>query len=253
MDKKGQVALWFIAGLVILIFVILGVYYRENILDFLHEQQIVSGKTIPAEVEPVNQFILDCVHQIGEEAIAFVSFYGGYYNTSNAVVNERGIPYYLINKKLRVPSKVFLQNSLSAYMNNNLKTCTEAFTDFNNSFDISEENVGSRVKIDSGKVNFFVKYPVSLKKGETEHVLKYFNVDVDSNMDKVYTVVVKAVNEQLNYSDICVTCLYDLATENNLTVDVYNPTFGELEYTFTDDQFKILNESYNYVVALRLE
>ena len=254
MIKRGQVSLFAIIAIVVLILVGLGLYFRNDIRDFLYEQQILSSAAVPQEVESVNSFVLDCVRQASEESLSFVGAYGGYYDvTKRANKNDRGIPYYLMGDKLLVPSKKIIEQSLAAYVNENLKLCTNGFSEFNNSFRVVQGSVTSKVTINPGKVNFNVKYPLKLTKGANQYDLKFFNSDVDNNLDKVYNATVVLFNQQANYKDLCLTCVYNVATVNNLTIEVYNPEYGEVEYTFVDDNLKILgNQSFNFVIAARL-
>lgn len=253
MTKRGQVSIWIILGILIIIILAVGFLFRDNILDFLREKQLIGVAAVPKEVESVNNFILDCVHKTGEEALSFTGSYAGFYNTLSVNKNSRGIPYYFVNGSLFVPTKKLVEQSLAAYVNNNLKYCTNNFEDFNNSFSFKEENVSSKVTINPGKVNFYVKYVIKLKKGATEYELKFFNVDIDNNLDKIYNAAAAVVNEQRNYTDICLSCLYEVGVAKNLTIEIYNPAFGEVEYSFVDEQFKILdNQSYKFVIALRL-
>ncbi len=255
MQKRGQVAIWVIIAIVILVLVILGLYFKDEFLNFLRDSQLINRETIPKAVEPVNNFILSCIKTVGEESLSYVGVYGGYYNPSEKVKkNNRGIPYYYYKNNLIIPPKTLIERSLSAYFNENLDYCVGDFSDFNKSFNIKSGKVNSKVVIDKGKVIFNVKYPVTLKKNENEYQLKSFVVDVNSNLNLIYYSIVVSLNEQKLYPEgICLSCLYDVANKNNLKVETYNPEKGEVEYIFIDYNVSILDEPQKFVIALKFD
>lgn len=254
MVKKGQVTILFIVSILIIFIVAIGFFFKDQILDTLREEQIIGIATVPENVEPINNFISNCINIVGEEALSFVGFYGGYYDKANVDKNSRNIPYYLLNKELKIPSKSFIQNSLNSYMNKNLKSCTEDFVDFNNSFSFTEGEVFTKTKILKSKVNFYVKYPVKLTKDDNIYQLKFFNVDIKNNLNEIHNAIVYVLNKQKIHSDICLNCIYDIAVQNNLSVQIYNPVLGEAEYIFIDNDLRIFDDKpYKFIIALRFK
>jgi len=115
------VTIWIIISIVLLILFFVGFFFKSTFLEFLREKHVLSSAVLPKELEPIHSFILNCVRQVGEESLSFVSFYGGYYDLTTVKKNKRGIPYYFNQGILNIPSKNFLEKSLSSYLNDHLK------------------------------------------------------------------------------------------------------------------------------------
>lgn len=250
--KKGQITLIFIVGVIILIGVFIGVFFRDEVLDLLRIDQN-KNLIIPEEIKPINEFILDCINYVGQDGLVFIGEHGGYFDTSKVISNSNKVPYYLINKKLFIPSKEQIQNNLGLFLNYNIKNCLKDFSLFNKKYQISDSKISSKVTIFNDKVNFYLKYPVKIKFESNSYELKYFSVDIDNHLGTIYDITSSLMNKQMNESTICLSCAYDLVVLNNFTVDIYNPSRQEVEYVFKDDLYLINNKSYEYIIAIRLE
>jgi|GEM_PF-6183998 len=251
MYKRGQVTIWIIISIVLLILFFVGFFFKSTFLEFLREKHVLSSAVLPKELEPIHSFILNCVRQVGEESLSFVSFYGGYYDLTTVKKNKRGIPYYFNQGILNIPSKNFLEKSLSSYLNDHLKICTSGFKDFNKSFTFEEKKVTSKVSLVSGKVRFDVSYPVKLHKENSIYELTSFALDIPHNLNNIYSAVALAMNEQRTYPDMCLSCLYTSTNLYNLSVQIYNPTLNEVEYSFIDHSQQVMGEPSRFVFALK--
>ena len=187
-----------------------------------------------------------------DESLATIGLSGGYYGITTSS-NQREIPYYYLDGQLRIPSRKIIERSLSNYFNENLKYCIQNFNQFNNSFDIKSSKLSSNVKISDQQVVFDIKYPIEVRKDEKIFTLKNFYIPINNNLDKIYDVIVLSLNEQKNYQDICVSCLYDIGFASNLSVGIYNQVSNEVEFIYTDNQYLLLEEPYRFIVALRFK
>ncbi|MBT4416495.1 hypothetical protein HOC80_00150, partial [archaeon] len=93
MEKRGQVTLFIIIGIVIVILIALGVYFRGELFDAVG---LTEELFYPSEIQEVVDEVQDCVDISTYEAVVSVGYKGGYYNTpSSAFVNEYvTLPYY---------------------------------------------------------------------------------------------------------------------------------------------------------------
>ncbi len=251
MSKRGQIALYFIIGIIILAIFILGYFFKDSILNNSKENQITDTQNIPLLIQPINNFILSCIEKIGKDSLVLIGEHGGYYDLKKINKNPNNISYYLINNNLIIPSKKTIENSLSLYINNNLKSCTKEFTDFKKDFVIKEGKIETKTTILDEKVNFNIKYDVEIKKETQNYNLNSFNVDINNNLFKIYDSIVMSLNNHTNYSLICISCLNDARILNNLTIEVYNPSEKEGEYVFIDGKYSINNQPYKFKTALR--
>ena len=78
MSKRGQVALYFIIGIIILIFFFLGYFFKDSILN--NSKENTNTQNIPLEIKPINNFILSCIEKVGKDSLVFIGEHGGAYD-----------------------------------------------------------------------------------------------------------------------------------------------------------------------------
>ena len=242
MDKRGQVALFIIIAIIIAVISILGFIFKDSILN-IQKQETINTQVIPLLIQPINNFILDCVEKLGKDSLVYIGENGGYYNQNNS--------YYLINNKLTIPPKKIIESSLSSYVNNNMKNCTKDFSNFKKDFKIKQGKIETKTTIMDKKVNFKVNYNIEIEKLNQKYNINSFNVDINNNLNKIYNSIVMSLNNHTNYSMICVSCLSDISDISNLSIEVYNINENEVEYVFIDKEYPINNQDYKFKIALR--
>ena len=235
MNKKSQVTIFIIIGLVILVafaFVAYLSYYGKinNIKDL-----VLIYSNVPQEVKPLNNFVLDCVKGTLNDAIWFNSQKGGYY-LSNKISTDDNIAYHYYKDKIIMPSNAVIEKELSNYINDNLVYCTNNFISFSG-FKVNESKVNSVVNLDSNKISVNVNYPLEIYRGKTSFKLNNYKYEQDSKLFLDYDVANKIVNlHNKNKQNICLSCIGDLASQNNLTIDINDYDNNTVIFTINDKQ-----------------
>lgn len=195
---RGQVTLFVIIGIVILLVVGVVYYYRDNIISGLRGD---ASETVSQALEEqqIRDYVQGCVFDLASEAIDVVGLQGGYIlipldigvNEINNVVvlGDLNIPLWFYDKenniqRVNVPELEDIENEIRDYIDINLDRCTtyKLFSDYT----IKEGLSSSDVKIKNSVVEVDVKFPVNIKTEKGSFTLDKFNVEVDSPLGELY-------------------------------------------------------------------
>ncbi len=191
-NKKAQVTLFVILGLVILLIIAL--------LFFLLKKPAVKEEfreeSVPEEFKPVQDYVEACIHQLGVEAVKKMGAHGGYINPLDLSLSplrlrfsssdptyfelvsltgepEDAVPYYLhvsgssdyLNYEFdsAAPTIESMEYQLGQYIERNLPVCTQGFEVLEEQgyqAISDDENISARAIINEESIEFFVEYHV---------------------------------------------------------------------------------------------
>src|SRR3989344_7553316 len=92
--KRGQVTLFIIVGLIILIIVGFLLFLRSDALKSKLGLGRTSAIIVPEQLKPVKNNIDGCVKQVGEEAINILSLQGGYIKLPQDIMPRSAVNPY---------------------------------------------------------------------------------------------------------------------------------------------------------------
>lgn len=231
---KAQVSVFVILSIIIVATILLFFIFNSKINDKRND-------IIAQEIQPIYDYVANCIFETGEDAIEFVGLRGGYYELPETS-NELEIPYYIYNENEFTPSKEEIEKQISLYIENNLNYCTGNFDNFPD-FKINFNESKVKTLIEDEKVNFKIKYPLSISKENKNYVIENFDVSVDVRLGIVYNTIIK-INEYKN--EICVSCIYNYAVEEDLYVDMIEYD-DSLIFVVRDENLKINGKYFLFV------
>jgi len=244
-EKKAQVTVFIIIA--ILIIGLIGLFFV-----FKEKLGLIGINT---KVEPVYNFVQDCIKKIGENALERIGEQGGYFfiPNNNPSIDSR-IPYYIHNKNIYSPKKEDIENSLSGFVYEELSFCILNFKDFRDEFEIEHNLKNVKTEIIKNKVRFNLEYPISVTKEDNTYQLEEFEVEIPVRLKTIYDTTYKIIDEQRTHFDsICLSCLYDLGKENEVHVDMLDYGKDTTIFTIIDDKSQLNNESYEFNFAIQYE
>ena len=207
-NKRGQITIFIIFAIIIVGAII--VYFSLN----NNSKDIVNPAT-----NEIYSFVKDCIKKTGEDAIYQIAQNGGYYLPTK-VSTANGIPYYYYSGENLLISKTEIENQLAFYINNNLKYCTGSFEDFPQS-SVDSGEVLSEVMIEEGQIKINANYPLIITKNEKTYSLKNFkDIIVRTRFDAIYKSLEKIIKDQLTREDVCLSCITNIALENDLIINI---------------------------------
>jgi hypothetical protein len=198
-QKRGQVTLFIILGIALILAITLIIVFREELTIFLPEQ------IVPTKTASIQRFIETCSEQVAQEALLLLGAQGGYIYLPPSIENNPlahfntglKVPLWHYQQQNRIPTIQLMQSHLSRYMNENLKTCLNDLEDFQNQYDIIEKSpVQTETTITNKLVSFSITYPIDIinKEGTKITEINKFQTDSPIKLKHAYEVA-KAIME----------------------------------------------------------
>lgn len=243
MEKKGQVTVFIIVAIIIVVGLLVYFSVRGG---------LINNVNVSPEIRPIYSFVESCLFEVSEDSIYHIGENGGYYIIPTRS-NGLGAPYYFDRGEDLMPSKEIVQEELGKYVNEMMFFCLENFARFSD-FEISKGEINTEARIIEDKVLFNMNYPISITKGENNFVLENFDVEIPSRLNVVYDVIKMIVEEQmLDEKNICINCIGDFAFENKVFVSMNDYNEDEIVFSVIDNEIEIKEEEYVYYFAHRYD
>lgn len=197
---RGQITVFIILGIVLLLGVATVVYFTS--------QQVVfrEGVVIDKEAQPVYDYVASCLASIAEEGIVLQGMQGGYLSLPSSIerapasyvpMDNRGIvkvPLWVFERENRVPSLAQMETELGAYVRDNLDACLNKFSAF--TYPVVS-NTTPRVSATIGdQVVIRAAYPVEIRRPERTVIVNEFVSTVDVRFKEAYDLAVKTIEKE---------------------------------------------------------
>jgi len=242
-QKRGQVT----------IFVIIAILIVAGIFLFFYVQNKTSSltPTIPKDVQPVYNFVQDCLEETGKNALIRVGEQGGYFIIFDEPSMEGRIPYYVYEGTNLVPTKEKVEAQISGFVKQELSYCILNFKDFQKQYNISHNLRRVETKLVNSGVSISLDYPITLNKDNSAISLDDFKILLPLDLNKEILVSRDIAENIISEKEgFCISCIYDIAKNNNVQVDMLD--YGESTiFSITDDSNKLNNQSYKWSFAIK--
>jgi len=242
-SKRSQITPIIIVAIVLVIG--LGVYFVIPGSD--------NVEKVDPSVEPIYNFVQGCLEESSREAIIEVSRQGGYLNPPED--NFNGFPYYVKNGQRLMPTTDQIGEALSEYVKISTYFCVRGFEDFP-SFNVERDDAEVKTVIRENRVDFSVRYPITITKGDKVFEIEKFEESVDTRLGEVIDLAEFLVEDQLDHPiSLCLSCGYYISNQyemdyNNLALDQ-----GRFLHSISDGKIKIDNKplELNFIMGLEVE
>ncbi|MFA6461215.1 MAG: hypothetical protein WCV90_03025 [Candidatus Woesearchaeota archaeon] len=126
MSKKGQITVFIIVGIIILLISALFFYLSNQKIEPL-VQNTPGELSLEGYKAPVKAQVEYCLDYTTSEAIRYVSLQGGYYQASEVYQYQFGafIPYYYSQNKTLIPDQSKVEEELALAIKATLPTCLD--------------------------------------------------------------------------------------------------------------------------------
>lgn len=248
MEKRGQVTLFIIVGILLVGGVVIGgvmLYNSDN-----------NSKEIKFEDETsrfVYETIKECVYEKSIDVLSIVGVSGGRTNPDEFVSTELvNIGYGIKNGQNILPSIQDIENDIRKYLDFSLQYCLKE-----ENFDYKVELIGdikSDVFINQEDIEIIANIPTSIKKeGNVVNLEHPYEINLQLRLGKLHNEAEKVIAKQLeDLSYVPVSYLSDIEFFNMFSY--YNDT--TVIYVLTDDKSIIMEDvsySFSYAVELNEE
>ena len=144
-SKRGQITIFIIIGLILLLSVATVVYFYQARIT----APIKKVVTVPEDVQQIYDYVATCTDQIGKDGLIIMGAQGGYINipatmernpSANIPNDPAGItriPLWYYEGEDRTPTLEYMQRELAMYVKQYLPECTGNFESFKQRYEIT--------------------------------------------------------------------------------------------------------------------
>lgn len=197
-DKKGQVTVFIIVGILLLLAIVLILVLKTEITTFKPEE------IIPTQKGKVESYISACISDLGEEALLRVGNQGGYVEVPEHIAKDGSshlrtspfsvVPYWAVGNNIRIPPLSQIKVDIDKYVKDNLRSCVFDLKAFQETYDIIEKSdLTVSTDIVESRVIFNVNWQIEVR---------------DKSGDKITTLI-----DHVSESPIKLKRVHEMATK----------------------------------------
>jgi len=247
MNKRGQITVFVIVGIMILVTVFLVFYFLG---DKIKKQSDVETVFDESSLQPLQDYIGNCIEKHGNEAIELVLKQGGminpivYYNYKNSKVNYLCHTNTFNSCENKYP---FVDNLIESEMRNyllgKLQRCIDLSDIKNSGYNVEAGTLNLDMDISNYKTIVTVYYPVTISKGETKITESRFVEEFDVPLGIFAEVAEDVIDEEILFG----TFFNQIYETNNPEVTVIPFSVGSTKIY----KIKIRNYNNEFMFAVR--
>ncbi len=239
-NKRAQVAIYVIIGLVLLLSIGLVFYVARYSLNE-DTEETTHAKT-PTEV-----YLVTCVEEQLKEAIRFVNLKGGYYYTTAEYLQLAyegdpiilDIPYYYIDRVKSVPSKEQLEFAIGEYLTAHFEQC---LLGLNKEYAYDNTTLKVQVALTQETLKVTLTPRLTIQEEQTSYAIGKLSAETETTMLSAYDAIERLVDLELAAGEnFCISCFDDVIQE---TPAELNLTFSVMEYATLPDFSMIYTAHY---------
>ncbi|MEK6940473.1 MAG: hypothetical protein AABW49_01065 [Nanoarchaeota archaeon] len=246
MHKKGQVTVFVVVGLIVLIIVAL-------MLVFLQKPAITQPESVQSN--DIKEFTENCVDEVGRDALFMIGLQGGYYNVptetepiqrNDPEYGDFQIPHWYIIDEQYLPDFEDIAEQVNLYFKDNFAKCTQNYQTFEvDGWLVSTDEINIETQFPSEETILIATYPLKATKGTSEvsfETLKPIRIPWD-----VKNTVEWAYEKTAQYS-VEGSLTFPQATDNRL-LQIF-PSKGSWILTFINEKDD-MEKKYVWKTAVR--
>jgi hypothetical protein len=206
LKKRGQVTIFIILGIILLLSVMLFLFLRREVSVFKPEA------VLPPEIVPINQYILDCVEEISRDGARIAGANAGFIELPTEIetnpeaylppfpISPVKTPLWFYRGQRRVPPLNYIVFQLENYIHENLPECLREFEAFKTAFNITElGNISVEIELSEEDFTVNINYPLDiiLKAKEQKFFLEDFSVSIPFRIRKMYELAAQILDQEL--------------------------------------------------------
>ncbi len=193
MGKRGQVTLFVLLGIVLLITVVSYYAYQSVQVKSVADLSIAERTQIPARVKPVVQEVDGCADSLTKEALNAIGSQGGFLNLQTDHIptspftpipsvlpilplSSLRVPLWFREQgngipEVHIPSTVSIENDIASYVASRFGSCVDTLATEDVQIGRSPGDPQVQVTISNNQVNTVVQYPMTLTIHDTTFTL----------------------------------------------------------------------------------
>ncbi|HIH32466.1 TPA: hypothetical protein HA235_07215 [Candidatus Woesearchaeota archaeon] len=224
MNKKSQIAIFVVLALIVLI--VVGIFLYFYLQKNEPEQPRVE---VSEELEPLQQFIEQCMNSLGREAVIKLGQHGGYINPNDPYLSGRifvtsydqkesdlaylsrdpdsAIAYWYYSFSLQdcdnclmmsqAPYIDEIERQIGIYVSENIYECLNDFEDFKSTLSITQSDyMHVEVTLRDNDIVLAGVYPLNITMLDTQQSMRDFYTEVDIPLMKYYLMALNITSNE---------------------------------------------------------
>jgi len=287
MEKKGQLTVFIIIGIILLVAVGVFIYITQQKAVKPLEAVEVKVAEVAVEVQPIREFITQCLYTTAKQGIQMIGERGGYIEPAQhhnpidategsavqfAPESKLKVPYWWHmsskNKctencefKSERPSIEDIEQQMNEYLEKELPNCFNKFEIFRQqAFTVTPTgSLKPKTTITTGNIIIRLEYPLEATKAEERFELKEFATELPVNFYEIYMLATNITNLEAEHAFL------ERATRS--LIDIFGradsealPPVSEMEFGFgrgaiwikSDVKEKLMQMLTSYIPLLKV-
>ncbi|MBI2671538.1 hypothetical protein HYX16_01250, partial [Candidatus Woesearchaeota archaeon] len=287
MSKRGQVSIYVILGVIVLVAAISGYIARDYVAKTVLRRGLEENVIVPEKIKPVQSFILSCLKETSQKGIELIGQQGGYaviprdpYPStqlnlvSNAltIFGNNNVAYWFYEapnkvQNTQVPSEDNIEKQLANYVENNIFDCLNSFRDFPE-YEITQGEVKANAILNKNNAEVSIDFPLKIKLKDFEFSINRFSSEVETPLLSLYesavdifdylnsenilekkTITMLVTYDELPYSGDSTECIPPFWIINNVEKDLKRILFHNIgNLKVEGSNFELRNKENEYFV-----
>lgn len=263
MMKKGQLTIFIIIGLILLMSISLVIYLTTREVVKPVEEEVI----VPEDVRPVYEFVQSCANDIAREGLGLLGLQGGFINlpgiidrTPSAYIpidsaNYFKVPLWYYEGEDRTPSLGYMEREIARYVNERIKECTGEFEPFQERFAVREEgNVTTRTIITDDQVILRISWPLALATPERTTRVQDYVVRMPvrlKHMWEIANATMAAENQHAFFENVTIDLM--AADSDNIPMDGFTIECGVKRWRLQDIEQRLQQLLYWNIATARIK
>ena len=205
--KRGQATVFIILGLVIVVFIGILFYVKQDLVKQKIEELSFKGTVVPERVQTVVFYVDSCLESLGKEGLNIMGRQGGYIELPNEIKYNNQMylqadefsrnPYWLSRYGSKIPTNEFMEGQLKQYIEDNFDKCNlDSFSGIGYKFSI--KNLDVAVRINKEDVGIRLNSDFDTKIGEDVFSLKdYIDGKINIPLGRILETGEKIVDKEV--------------------------------------------------------
>ena len=212
--KRGQVTVFIVIGIILMISLSLFLYFREQAIPLTPQEKI------PSEFVPIRNFVEECMQVHAKEGVYLIGLQGGYAILPENIANipdaylpldKKGyvkVPYWYYKEQNNAPSFDDVKKNIGLHMDENLRFCLNNFDDFKQKFTVEELSpISTEVVVTDNELIYTSTYPIRVKEIGTEKSVTFsvFRATLPVKLREIFNLaadMMTAENENMFFEDM---------------------------------------------------
>tara|TARA_Y100000310_G_scaffold337396_2_gene424370 strand:+ start:962 stop:1744 length:783 start_codon:yes stop_codon:yes gene_type:complete len=253
--KRGQVTLFIIIGILLVIVIGLFLHYKGTLSD-IREFSIGTEIVLSQEAQEIYDLVDECMGETTETSFIFLGQQGGYYEVPDKYYDTgfSQIPYFLYEgARMNNQDISVFEEEFNKQFGFDFIYCVALIAESDETIEVTYEDYDSEIKIIEGEIVINVELPISIELNNGTYEFSEFQYYENTNIYKILELkdqILELNEEKLNY--VPLSSLMDLLTETDIGLEL-NRDGEEVLYILTDSNFSKNGLPYDFQFLIKYE